>query len=565
MPLCRAVFFNLNIKLMLNKIFAAAVTTALTVFVLSSLRAQPVWLQTHSGPVVFGLDYALDIGVDKQGNIIVTGSSHGSGTGRDPLTIKYNSAGVQQWAKRMFAVGNNDESAYELAIDSAGNIYVCGDAFAPSNKNALILKYSPSGTELFNVTYDRLLEYDEFSDIALDDSSNIYVSGYAEGTTGSDIVIAKYSSTGVQRWIRFYTSPGAGSDAGYDITVDKQGNIYVCGNAKLSPGFFGLDAVVIKYDNAGNQKWVKTISGAANKDDYLQSIAVDNAGNVYAGGLIVEDSTHFFDYLLVKYDSAGSQQWIKKVDSPVHGQEQIRSIRLDNNANIYATGEYYEQGRATQVMTIKYNTSGTLEWMQTYSATNVNKPDAGEEIVLDNTGNIYTCGSFYPDSGFRPHGVIIKYNNSGVRQWAQTYNGGLNSTNSGADFYGIAVDSTGSPAVAGRRDSSGNYDFATLKYSATVSITPVSTITPSRSSLHQNYPNPFNPVTNFEFQIADFGHVRITVYDITGKEIASLVNKQLKPGTYKAEWNASNSPSGVYFYRLRAEGFDETKKMILIK
>lgn len=531
----------------------------------SVIQAQPVWEHVHRGDLPFGLDYALDIGADRQGNIIITGSSQGPGTGRDPLTIKYNSAGVQQWVKRMFAIGNNDESGYELAIDSAGNIYVCGDAFAPSNKNALILKYSSTGTELFNITYDRLTEYDQFNDIVLDDSANIYVTGYAEGTTGDDIVIAKYSNTGVLRWMRFYTSPGATSDAGNDITIDRQGNVYVCGYSKLSPGFFGLDAVVVKYDNAGNQKWVRSIAGAANHDDYLYSIAVDASGNVYAGGQITEDSLHYFDYLLVKYDSTGTQQWIKKIDSPHHRQEVINSITLDNSANVYITGEYSEPNLATQIMTAKYNSGGVLQWMQTYSPTDTNKPDSGTEIILDNSGNIYVAGSSYPKTGFRPHGVIVKYNNSGVRQWAQTYKGNAPGTNGGADFYGIAVDSTGSPAVTGRRDSSGNYDIATLKYSATVSITPVSNTIPSEFALHQNYPNPFNPTTNFQFQIVESGPVRITVYDITGKEAALLVNETLRPGTYKAEWNASGFTSGVYFYKLQTEDFLQTRKMILIK
>jgi N-acetylneuraminic acid mutarotase len=88
---------------------------------------------------------------------------------------------------------------------------------------------------------------------------------------------------------------------------------------------------------------------------------------------------------------------------------------------------------------------------------------------------------------------------------------------------------------------------------------------PKVFELKQNYPNPFNPVTHFEFRIARSGFASLKIYDILGREIAVLVNEKLNPGTYKAEWNASSFPSGVYFYRLSAADFSQTKKMVLIK
>jgi hypothetical protein len=86
----------------------------------------------------------------------------------------------------------------------------------------------------------------------------------------------------------------------------------------------------------------------------------------------------------------------------------------------------------------------------------------------------------------------------------------------------------------------------------------------------QNYPNPFNPTTNVRFNIPPLKGVRgmmthLVLFDILGKEIQTLINEKLQPGTYEVEWNASNYPSGVYFYSLTAGDFKETKKMILIK
>jgi len=105
-------------------------------------------------------------------------------------------------------------------------------------------------------------------------------------------------------------------------------------------------------------------------------------------------------------------------------------------------------------------------------------------------------------------------------------------------------------------------------YGDTNTLTGISQIgneVPSRFSLSQNYPNPFNPVTNFGFRIADFGLVRLTVFDALGRKVTSIVNQQLQPGTYEVSWDASAYPSGVYYYRLEAGKFTETKKMVLIK
>jgi len=83
--------------------------------------------------------------------------------------------------------------------------------------------------------------------------------------------------------------------------------------------------------------------------------------------------------------------------------------------------------------------------------------------------------------------------------------------------------------------------------------------------LKQNYPNPFNPETKIGFSIGKAGNVKIKIFDIIGREVATLVNQKLNQGTYVVSWQASNMPSGVYFYVIEAGDFKETKKMIILK
>lgn len=82
----------------------------------------------------------------------------------------------------------------------------------------------------------------------------------------------------------------------------------------------------------------------------------------------------------------------------------------------------------------------------------------------------------------------------------------------------------------------------------------------------QNYPNPFNPVTYIKFDVANVSKVKLHVYDVTGKEVASIVNEELLPGRYEYKWDASQFSRGIYFYRLSANGLDlMTKSMLLVK
>ncbi|MGB5530339.1 MAG: T9SS type A sorting domain-containing protein, partial [Ignavibacteriaceae bacterium] len=92
---------------------------------------------------------------------------------------------------------------------------------------------------------------------------------------------------------------------------------------------------------------------------------------------------------------------------------------------------------------------------------------------------------------------------------------------------------------------------------------------PTGYYLYQNFPNPFNPITTFKYQIPELSFVTIKVFDALGNEIATLVNEEKPAGSYKVEWDISafgeEMASGVYFYKLQAGAFVETKKMVLVK
>jgi len=122
-----------------------------------------------------------------------------------------------------------------------------------------------------------------------------------------------------------------------------------------------------------------------------------------------------------------------------------------------------------------------------------------------------------------------------------------------------------------------NYSDTALKYyyndfqsCIPIGIQPISNEIPEKFALYQNYPNPFNPTTKIRFSIPPVGAqyiepVQLKIYDILGREIAALVNEELKPGTYEIEFDGTGFSSGIYFYTITINNFFYSRKMVLIK
>ena len=88
---------------------------------------------------------------------------------------------------------------------------------------------------------------------------------------------------------------------------------------------------------------------------------------------------------------------------------------------------------------------------------------------------------------------------------------------------------------------------------------------PTEFSLSQNYPNPFNPETSIEFGVPENAKVTVTVYNVLGQQVAELVNAEMEAGYHVVRWDATAMTSGVYFYRIAADDFTATKRMVLMK
>jgi len=163
---------------------------------------------------------------------------------------------------------------------------------------------------------------------------------------------------------------------------------------------------------------------------------------------------------------------------------------------------------------------------------------------------------------------------SGTNLFAGTEGGVFLSTNNGTSWTAVNSGLTNlyvmGIGASGRNLFAGTYSGGVWRRPLSEMITSVEGLSPElpkHFSLEQNYPNPFNPATTIQFTIPSgtYGRTSLRVYNVLGNEVAILVNEQKSPGTYALRWDASGMPSGVYFYRLRAGQFVETKKLILLR
>ena len=540
---------------------------------MNNLHAQVTqqWAARYNGTANIN-DKATSIAVDASGNVYVTGVSEGSGSSGDIVTIKYNSAGDSLWVKRYNGPGNGYDYAGSITMDGSGNVYVAGGVLnAAANYDFILIKYNSSGAQLWVATYNGTGNSDDvITAMTLDVFGNINVTGYSVGSgTSYDYTTIKYNSAGDSLWVRRYNGPGNNEDYPGSIVVDNTGNVYITG-ASIGNGT-GDDYATIKYNSSGVQQWVSRYNGPGNDDDAAGSVAIDTLGNVYITGASYGNGTNL-DYATIKYNFAGVQQWVSRYNGPGNNNEAGNSIVLDKQGNVYVSGTVDAPGAGKDFATIKYNSSGVQQWFSDYNGTG-NGADNENSLLTDSEGNLYVTGYSFGGATGNDY-AAVKYNNAGVLQWTARYS----ETGNGSDVPGAsAIDSSGNIYVTGTSFiTATGYDFLTVKYSQPNAIHTVSSEIPKQFSLSQNYPNPFNPTTKIKFAIPKESFVKITIFDIPGREVSTLVNEELKTGIYEVDFSATgggnNLSSGVYFYKLIASqagsstgDYVETKKMILLK
>jgi hypothetical protein len=543
------------------------------IFYSSVAFSQPVtqeWVRTYNNPEN-DLDWCEDIKVDNNGNVFVTGTNVTTTQGNNITTIKYNSEGTQQWVKVFNSGGSGyNDLAVGLVLDTAGNAYVAGytgQNFGPYD--IILIKYDINGVQQWIKYFDGG-DDDVASDIKIDKNNFIYLSGATRMLSG-DIasIILKYNYDGDTVWVRKMYLAGTNRSS-LSIAIDTSGSIYGCGGTVTLVPYERREVFAVKYNSDGVQQWQTTYNGGGNNWVMGSGIDVDWLGNTYIEGYKLLGSLKQF--LTLKLNQAGGVVWDKTFSAEFNSNNNSHLIKVSPNGNhIYVGGTISTVASSSDFQIVQYNSAGDTLWTRRYNGP-ANGSDGISDMVMDDSLNIYVTGSSV-GNGTSYDCATIKYDKNGQQKWLVRYNG----PSGNKDDYSasITLDNQNNFYICGKTDLGSfnpeiQYDFLTIKYSQLLPVEPISNKVPHYFTLYQNYPNPFNPNTKISFSLppskgARGMNMKLTIFDVLGKEIAVLVNQQLTPGTYEVEWDAGNYPSGVYFYTLQADKFTDTRKMILIK
>lgn len=433
--------------------FLASSTPALS-------QVDTVWIRKYNGSGN-GEDRATAVAVDGYGNVWVTGTSLGSGTLLDYITIKYHSDGETAWVRRYDGTASGTDQASAIAVDGLGNVYVTGHSQRiGSDLDFLTLKYAPDGEVLWARGYDGPASgEDKASALVVDGSGNAYVTGKSQGDgTSDDFTTVKYYPDGDTAWVRRYNGQANGPDQAVAIAVDDSQNVYVAGFSW--GGLTSHDCVTVKHDSAGTQLWTRRYDGPASGEDRAVALAVDHGGNVVVAGYSEGVGT-LRDYVVIKYYPDGDTGWTRRYDGPASDRDEAKALALDDSGNVCVTGFSWDSGTNLDFATVRYLPHGDTAWVRRYNGP-ANGGDYAGAIAVDLFGDVWVTGGSDGGSTNQDY-VIIRYHKDGSTGWISRYDGEA-SADDGASA--IKVDLSGNVYVTGYSWGSGtSYDYATLKYS----------------------------------------------------------------------------------------------------
>lgn len=350
-----------------------------------------LWIQQYAG-AGNGHDFAAGLVVTDTYAILtgaVTTSTASPTT--DIITMKYSSAGVYQWATTYNGSGNNFDSGKHVILDPSGNVYITGGSYnASGNIDFVTIKYNTSGIQQWVSAYDYTSHLDDSAIKVVISGSNLTVTGPVTISTNNyklaTLTYAQSNGSLTATNISTVTTTSSVT-AVTDLTSDGSGNIYIVGSSFVSGQ--GYNYYVQKLNSTLVSAWTYTYNGASNLDDVTRAVQVDASGNVYISGYSTS-STQGRNIVTMKLNSSGTLQWTQTINGSGNGDDEGADMILDASANLYLTGYQTLSSTNTDYYTVKYNSSGTKIW--DIFTDGISKKDQATNIVLDSLNNVIVTG-----------------------------------------------------------------------------------------------------------------------------------------------------------------------------
>jgi hypothetical protein len=429
--------------------------------------------------------YKNIVKTDASGNIYTLGATTTSNSTTDILLTKKNSSGVTLWSKQINGTANYHDFGSGLAITSSGDVYITGAITNNTTTLApelIIRKYNSSGSQQFSSTYSGVGYGCVGKDIVVDGSGNSYITG-AEYNSGfnADILTIAFGSTGTQIWTDLFDNNSL-NDGGVKIGF-RSNKVTVTGAVTQSTNNYKIATLTFTASTGVRSETITLGSTMTSSVEIVTGMTSDASGNTYICGA-TEVSGQGFNMYVAKLTSSLTIAWQQTYNGVSNLDDQAKGIQVDGSGNVYITGYSTSSTLGKEIRTIKYNSSGTLQWNNVINSTG-NNPDLAFDMEMDASSNIYVCGSISSDINQLDY-YTVKYNSSGTKIWdIQTDGNHLNdqATN-------LAIDSLKNIIVTGESETApSTYVYTTCKYVQKDVITPTDFNLENTSSKYLYYTN----------------------------------------------------------------------------
>jgi len=536
----------------------------------TSLALEPgdtLWTRTHGGR---GGQYGRSVQQTSDGGYIIAGRTTFGAGSYDVYLLRTDSSGDTLWTRTYG--GSESDEGYSVRQISDGGYIIAGvtESFGAGLSDVYVLKTDSSGDTLWARTYGGSREDRSYSVQQTSDGGYI-IAGYTNsfGVGLTDVYLVKIDSSGDTLWTRTYG--GRASDWGYSAQQTSDGGYIIAGRTEsFGAGLSGV--YLVKTDSSGDTLWTRTYGGS----DYDVGYSVRQTPE---GGYIIAGVTHSFgagsgDVYLLKTDSSGDTLWTRTYG----GSSDDRGYSVQRTSN----GGYIIAG-GTQ----SFGAGGWDVYLIRAAGRVVMVCDSpspwfcpGSHFLFQLTiynlvgGNISGTLTFSGYSGYDcdPMNVLVSIART------KTYPPGVTE-----QYYRYKVPNEFLPGQysASAGGTLGNVDVFCCMNADIVQCGPwrigdntewdlvevdrSEVSLPTITELYQNYPNPFNAKTVINYQLTVAGRAKLEVYNLLGEKVATLMDSKQQAGYRSAVWDASEVSSGLYFYKLTAGDYTETKRMILVK
>jgi len=434
--------------------------------------------------------------IDPAGNIYVTGFVDTDRTDVDYITLKYSPAGQLLWERRYNGPGNDLDRARAIAVDVAGNVYVTGESDGGrghgtdrlSGLDIATIKYGPGGEQLWVRRYAGTCDgRDAGYHVAVDMAGNVYVAGRswggdpADGRTGMDVLLLKYSADGNEVWSRRYPTWIKDVTSGIAMTADSAGSVNLSAEVqsgeKSSADSGATDVMTLKYGTAGNLLWQRRYARPGALRQGASCAALDHSGNLMVAGYVripykdaIGNSRD--DFLILRYSADGALQW-SQTQSLWACPTRTVGIAVTGRDLIYLVARLSSAGTICSV-TLPVHPDGAVgKWARDVQAPAARSSYIVSGICVDSAGMVYTTGEAqFPETGpvstqelGEPEYMTVEYDPlSGQMRRVLRLRGARPLGDFGTAPNAVAVDPDDNVIVTGQAYTGKGFGIVTVKY-----------------------------------------------------------------------------------------------------